>query len=205
MNKSMLKREARPTPVLRGFGYVFTLAVLMFGAPAVQATPADPQGVFDSLIAGIPVTPVDAFQFQANSNGGGVFNFQNVSGNDWIGMDFFVTLASNTPIACGPGPFFFTCEVTSTPTDTRDMALYDIGFDEPRGSGITNQAGFSFNLNDPVKGQPNLDPNGAGGWDANTVFNVVATSATPEPGSWLLFASGIALIGSILRFRSLQS
>lgn len=179
----------------------FTLAMLASGALALEAAPVDPQGVFDTQIAGIPVTPVDPFSFSANANGGGVFNFQNVSGNNWVGMDFFVTLPENTPIACGPGPFFVTCEVTSTPIGTTGMATYDIGFNQPRNGGILNSGIFSFNLNDPLSSGPNLNPNGSGGWGASTMINVAETDAVPEPASLWLLGGGIALLASVRRLR----
>lgn len=208
MKKSMLERKARPTPVLRGFGYVLTLALAMLslGAPAMQANPADPQGVFDNQIGNIPIVPVDAFAFNADASGGGAFNFRNISGSDWIGLDFFVTLPENTPITCGPGPFFSACEVTPSSSDAIEigpnaplMVQYDIGFSG--GNGIADQEVFAFNLNDPINGQPNDEQNGSGGWGSGTPFTVIPTS-TPEPGSLLLFASGIALIGTFGRFRS---
>ena len=178
----------------------FTLA-LALRTLALEAAPVDPQGVFDTQITGIPVIGVDPFSFSANANGGGVFNFQNISGNQWVGMDFFVTLPENTPIACGPGPFFVTCEVTSTPIGTSGMASYDIGFDQPRNGGILSNGIFSFNLNDALRTGPNLDPNGSGGWGPGTVINVQQTDAIPEPSSLWLLGGGIALLASILRLR----
>ncbi len=186
--------------------------LITFGATALQAVPADPQGVFDNAIAGLPVTPVVDFPMFANQNGGGVYNFQNMSGNDWVGMDFFVTLPNNTPITCGGGPFFQGCEVSSTPNDISLIArqetgfsVYDIGFFDAVDTGIAAGTIFSINLNDPIDGQPNLDPNGAGGWGSNNSFLVVPTAGAPEPSSWLLLASGIALIGTFRRVRSHKS
>lgn len=177
--------------------FVFTVATLLFSAIA-RATPADPQVIFDTIIPGVPVTPVDAFSFHANGNGGGVFNFENVSGNDWVGMDFFVSLPPGTEIGCGPAPFFAVCEVTST-NMPNGMAMYDIGFDEPLTGGISDTEGFGLDMNNPIDNHPNLDPNGVGGWGAFASLEVVATTTAPEPASFLLLGSGIVAIGAFRR------
>jgi PEP-CTERM motif len=177
--------------------FASALIVLTFAAVA-QATPIDPHIVFGSAVASIPLTPVDAFSWQANTKGGGVFNFQNLTGNNWVGVDVFVTLPSDTVIACGPGPFFVTCEVTSKPSATPGMSVFDVGFDEPQDGGITNEAVFSVNMNDPIDDHPNLDPNGKGGWGANTMLTA-ETTVTPEPASFLMLGGGIVLIGAVRR------
>ena len=175
------------------------LIVLTFAAGA-QATPIDPHIKFGTAVAGVPTTPVDAFSWQANSNGGGVFNFQNLTGNSWVGVDVFVTLPSDTPINCEPAPFFRACEFSSKPSSTPGMSVFDIGFNEPEDGGIKNKAVFSVNMNDPIDDHPNLDPNGKGGWGANTMLTA-ETTVTPEPASFLLLGSGVVLIGAMRRLR----
>jgi hypothetical protein len=177
--------------------FASALIVLTFAASA-QAAPMDPHIRFGAAVAGIPVTPVDAFSWEANSNGGGVFNFRNLTGNSWVGVDVFVTLPSDTtPINCEAAPFFRECKSTSEPSST-GMSLFDIHFDEPQDGGITNETVFSVNMNDPIDDHPNLDPNGKGGWGANTMLTA-ETTITPEPASFLMLGGGIVLIGAVRR------
>ncbi len=181
----------------------FILAIVALGTTAVQADPVDPQGVFDNLVAGTPVMPESDFTFGADATGGGVLSFQNVSGTDWIAMDFTVTEPQGISITCNGGPFFGAC-ITSSTNTSPNMAQYRILFSRPINGGIPNQAEFSFNLNDLLPtGGPNFDPNGAGGWGAGADFTVVPTSGAPEPASWLLLTAGLPLIGLARRLSSL--
>lgn len=179
--------------------FASALIVLTFAASA-QATPIDPHIRFGAAVSGIPVTPVDAFSWQANSKGGGVFNFQNLTGNDWVGVDVHVTLPIGVTITCQTVAFFSACDFTAMASKTPGMLDYDIGFDEPETNGVTNKAVFSLNMNDLIDDHPNMDPNGKGGWGANTMLTA-ETTVTPEPASFLLLGSGMVLIGAMRRLR----
>src|SRR5579875_2470846 len=172
---------------------IFSLAAIMFGAATVNASPIDPQGVFQNLVAGTPVVPVTDFLFGADASGGGVFSFQNVSGNDWVAMDFFVTEPPSISITCGGGPFFDTCNSTFD----GPSGQWDIHFGDPINGGLPAGTEFSFNLNDP---RSDDQPNGSGGWGAGADFNVVPTNGAPEPASWMLLAGGIGLAALWRRF-----
>lgn len=163
------------------------LAIVASGAVTLHATPADPQGVFDNVIVGVP-TPVTDFGFGSDLSGGGYLSFQNVSGNDWVGMQIFVDQPAGIAITCGGGPYFGSCTTSYNAT----TGLYDMLFTDPLNGGIPNNATFSFDLNNPGPYGPNRDPNGAGGWGNDADFNAVPANA-PEPASWLLFAAGLAL------------
>lgn len=180
--------------------FVSALMVLTFAA-AAQATAIDPHIRFGAAVAGVPITPVDAFSWQANSNGGGVFNFQNLTGNDWVGVNVLVTLPTGATIVCETVAFFAPgCSFHETASKIPGMSDYDIGFDEPETNGVTNKAVFSLNMNDPIDDHPNLGPNGKGGWGANTMLTA-ETTVTPEPASFLLLGSGVVLIGAMRRLR----
>ena len=188
--------------------FCLALAMLVSVPAAMKADVIDPQGVFDDLVEGIPILDVDAFNFSANENGGGVFNFRNVSGDNWIAFDFLVTLPQNSLVFCGPGPFFLVCSpIPGTPSN--GLVQYDIRFQNPRTTGgILNNMVFAFNLNDSLPdGGQNFDPNVVGGWGAENGFHVEPTAATtrtsdsPEPSSWALFATGICLVSAIFTRR----
>lgn len=180
--------------------YFLFLAVYVLGAMAAQAGSVDPQGVFDNYVKGTPVTPETDFVFGSDASGGGVFSFQNVSGNTWSGMDFFVSEPAGISITCGGGPFYSTCQTSSTPTPGNPQ--YEIKFTGPINGGIANLGVFSFNLNDllPTGGQ-NLNPNGAGGWGNDADFTVVPTFATPEPAPFLLVALPLAMLAILSKLR----
>jgi hypothetical protein len=187
--------------------FALTLMVFTFAATAAQATPTDPHIRFGAAVAGVPITSVDAFNFHANGKGGGVFNFENVSPNDWVGVDLFITLKKNSTIGCEPVVFFAACEFTAMPGKTPAAAVYDIDFDEPTTVGITNGTVFSINLNDLVNNKPNKDPKGSGGWGADAMLMAVTTvaPAIPEPASLVLLGSGMLLIGTIAGLRRRRS
>ncbi len=70
------------------------------------------------------------------------------------------------------------------------MANYDIGFDGPIAGGITPGEDFLHQFERPGKAV-----DGSGGWGANNTFTAVAN--LPEPATWPLLASGIALLAGL--------
>jgi hypothetical protein len=152
------------------------------------------------LIKGDPPNPTiitsDSFSLSANALGGGVFTFQNESGNLWQSLEFTATLPLFTTITCGPGPFT-TCTIAQSPVG--DNVLYDILFGPaPNGAGIKEGEIFSINLNDQGE-----DPDGVGSWGAGTTLAAEANTVTaaPEPSSFILFGSGALAMAAIARRR----
>jgi hypothetical protein len=109
----------------------------MLTCAAAQATPADPHVIFDTAVAGLPVRPADGFSIPVNAKGGGVFNFQNVSRNDWVGVDLFVTLPLDVLITCKTHAFYSACGFTVSQSKTPGLFDYEISFDEPTSVGVT--------------------------------------------------------------------
>lgn len=134
----------------------------------------------------ITVITNDRFTFGADDSGGGVFSFQNETGEAWFELDILVTLPpSVTAITCG-SPAFVVC--TATPPSS-GMPQWDIEFGpNPRG-GIPNGGLFSINLNNNAV--INMDPNGVGDWGADRQFSATANADSPEPASWLLMGAGL--------------
>ena len=168
------------------------LAVLIGFAPALLEARNPTILIEDPPPPAIPVTS-NTFAFGADASGGGVFAFQNASGNDWGSMLVTATLPNLTPITCGPGPFL-TCTVSEKPV--LDGYLYDILFGPAPGGGITAGTIFTVNLNDD-----GTDPNGSGSWPVGQDFDA-KTTVVPEPGSVLLLMSGGLLVAGLCRRRA---
>jgi hypothetical protein len=144
----------------------------------------------------ITVIANKSFTFGADAAGGGVFSFQNETGESWLQLDVLVSLPSGvTAITCG-SIAFVTCTVTP-PHDS--VSIWDITFGPNPNGGIPNGATFSINLNN--NGVVNQDPNGAGDWGPDKQFSAVADA--PEPASWMLIGIGtLGLAGYCFRRRA---
>ncbi len=169
---------------------------------ALQANPIDPVFEMGDPPSGTPLTS-NFFTFGTNQAGGGILAFVNESGELWTSLNFRVTLPINSAITCIPAPFFSSCQfsiVNVLPGGVN--ALFDLGVSNPTSlGGIANHEFFTINLNDFVNGQPNLDPNGAGGWGADNEFVAVANASVPEPATGALFLFGVLLAGMAGRRR----
>jgi hypothetical protein len=144
----------------------------------------------------ITVIANKSFTFGANAHGGGVFSFQNETGEAWLQLDILVSLPSDvTAITCGSFAFV-TCTVTPPQGSS---SKWDISFGPNPNGGIPNGATFSINLNNNAV--VNEDPNGAGDWGPEKMFDAVANA--PEPASWMLIGVGaLALAAYGLRRRA---
>lgn len=184
--------------------YIVGIAALSIAGMIAQADPIDPVMSMDDPPVGTPVGL--GFFFSSNANGGGFLQFNNASGVLWTTFDVFVTLQTGSPITCFSGPFFNSCTTTSS-SQGGTISQFDIHFSNvtletlqpQQGTGIAPGDSFSLNLNDLVDQVQPTDPNGIGGWGANNSFNASANGA-PEPASWLLLASGGAVLFGIRRY-----
>ncbi|HEY6990411.1 MAG TPA: PEP-CTERM sorting domain-containing protein [Bryobacteraceae bacterium] len=180
---------------------VIVISAFMAGA-ALQAAPIDPVFQMGDPSSGTPLTS-NFFTFGTNQAGGGILAFVNESGELWTSLNFQVTLPINSAITCIPAPFFSSCQFSIvTVLPGAGTALFSLGVSNPTSlGGIANHEFFTINLNDLVNGQPNLDPNGSGGWGANNEFTAVANASIPEPATDALFLLGMLLAGMISRRR----
>lgn len=170
---------------------LFCLAILST-IPLSRATPVDPQISVGDPSSGTALGS-GTFSFNADANGGGIFNFTNDSGNVWQTLDFFVTLPATDTIACG-STLYRLCDYTSTPTGN-GQARFDIGFEQPlENGGIGPGVSFSIDLNTV----PAVD---RGGWGADKSIEGVANFDLPEPASFILTAAGLLVCALGVAYR----
>jgi hypothetical protein len=178
------------------------IALLAIATVPTKADPIDPVLVMSDPDAGMPVLGT-SFMFSSNGTGGGFLSFVNQSQLDWKGLAIDVLQPVGTPIVCSGGPFFTNCLVSSIPQGS-SSSLFTLNFTlQAKAGGILNNEFFTINLNDFIGDTEPVDPNGNGGWGPFTSFSARvtdSTSATPEPGTWFLFALGIALVPALRRF-----
>ena len=171
---------------------VLAFFILGIAATAVRATPIDPRiivsGAGDATAVTTPV-----FTFMSDPSGGGVLSFINDTRSDWFSLDFFVALPQGSPIACS-SPLYSLCEFTSTNIPGTTQATFDIGFDNPVGKGLLPGETFTINLDNTGS-----VVDGSGNWGADNTFTAAVN--LPEPASWLLLASGMALLAGLCRYR----
>lgn len=178
------------------------LSAFLTGA-ALHADPIDPVFQMGDPSTGTPITS-NSFTFGTNQSGGGILAFVNESGELWTSLNFFVTLPINSAITCIPAPFFSSCQFSIVDVLAGGTtALFNLGVSNPTSlGGIANHEFFTINLNDFVDGQPNLDPDGSGGWGADNEFAAVAnaSASVPEPATYALFLLGVLLAGTAARW-----
>lgn len=176
------------------------LALLLGCAPALVVAKNPTILVKDPPPPGTPITS-NTFAFGADPNGGGIFSFQNLSGNNWTTIDVTATLPDLTPITCGPGPFV-TCTVSEQ--QVSNGWFYNILFGPTSKGGIPNKGTFEVDLNDSGS-----NPDGSGSWPVNQDFgghaNVTHVNPSPEPASVALLLSGGLLLGVWQRKRFLAN
>jgi len=129
------------------------------------------------------------FKIHLNGKGGGIKNCQNTSGVDWVGLELLANIPLGDTVTCvtmSPS-IFDNCntEILSTSGQKEKVEIVLSGGLIPAGSL------FFINLNT----SGSSDPNGAGGWVEfeGGNLNAKAITATPEPSSVGLLASGISL------------
>jgi hypothetical protein len=150
----------------------------------------------------IPITgPV--FNFSANLNGGGIFEFQNATGGVLTSIKFVADIPNGG--ACPP-PNFNSYNVsviglTNTGFSTAGTSIgcpNDHFVLEIFGTDLANLTGvFTVNLNDDSI----PDPDGAGGW-RGAMFSNEITTTVPEPATYGLIGAGLAGLAIVRRRRS---
>lgn len=181
-----------------------TLGAILCGSSSFAAT---------FQLVGSDPTPVpitgSTFSFDANSLGGGVFEFQNASGGVLTSLRFQADIPNP---GCSPAPAFVLDGVTVTGITNTGFASAVTtgcpltGFDrfvlQIFGTALQNQTGvFTVDLNDDSGTD---DPNGAGGWLGAKFTNTVTStvSAVPEPATFALIGAGLAALAIVRRRRS---
>ncbi len=172
---------------MRAPRHVFCCLAILSTIPLCQATPSDPQVSIGDPATGTLLNSGN-WAFQADANGGGMFNFTNNTRQTWQTLDFFATLPSGDTISCS-STVFTVCSFTET-NSGRGSSVFDVGFEDPAtGPGISPGGSFTVDL-DTVAG---ID---RGGWEPNNTIRGVANFELPEPGSWTLAALGFLVLGA---------
>lgn len=145
-----------------------------------------------TLTFGVPVDPA----------GGGITNFDNASGKDWVGLIVTVQFPSPSAamaagVSCSNGDvlsnIFSSCRSTLhgsilTITLTKGLISFCASSDCPHNSE------FFVDLNDPNS----QGPNGMGGWNGSIIE---ARAIVPEPETFLLELSGLGAICGVWSLR----
>ena len=150
------------------------------------------------IIVGHGADPVDCgltFTIVVNVKGGGHKPCRNVSGVDWTGLDFFVTLPAGDVVtpAC-PNSAFIGCNVITSQSDGTETV--EIMFFDGVIGHMKNNSLFFVSLNDNSS-----DTDGSGSWPRGTV--ITGHAVVPEPATFLLFASGAGVFCLRRRLRPL--
>lgn len=151
-------------------------------------------------------TPITTLQFgvPVDSAGGGIENFSNASGKDWVGLIVTVLFpnanaAMAAGVSCSNGDvlsnIFSSCSsvlvgkiLTITLTD--GLISFCAGSPSP----CHDKSEFFVDLNDP-----NSD---GGGWKGDTIeAEAIPATVVPEPDTFLLEFSGLGAVCWILRKR----
>lgn len=154
----------------------------------------------------IPITgPV--FNFTANLNGGGIFEFQNATGGILTSITFIADIP-NGGAGCPtyPAANTYAVSVIGLLNSGFDTSETTIGCPEDHfvlkifGTSLPDVDGvFTVNLND----RSTDDPDGAGGWKGATFRNsITSTGIVPEPGTYALMGVGLAGLVILRRRRS---
>jgi len=167
----------------------YLAAALFACAMAVQAAVIDPRIIITPDAP--PPTPVVNATFEIIPvNGGGVFSYINDTGLTWAGIDFDTVLPGDETFTCQAPKLYLGCEATASPLTSfaassvlsAPLVQWDIGFFNPS-PGVTPGQDITIDLNDVGSS--------GGSWGTSPITALITFA--PEPASWVLLGSGIAL------------
>ena len=177
---------------------LFLGALVLSSALIVRAdgiSPIDPTIIIGRGTGSAPITALQ-FPVPIGSNGGGIFYFDNATGQNWIGLTLTVTFkdanaAMAAAVSCSNGSIL--SDVFSACSSKRQGKILTISL---TGGQITPCVGescsltseFFVDLNDGATLHNHGKANGKGGWKGDTIQ---AQAITPEPATLLLLLSGL--------------
>lgn len=163
--------------------------------PAPPADPSYPLYLIAGTSFNVSFTPCIAGELPSGMTADGCFAGRNVSGQDWVGLDLSFPsggVLAGQPASCAPAPSDNIFSATDCPVNPANGS-YDLGFSQ----GDIFNGDYFFITEDGV-----VPPS-----DFPTI-SVIATVATPEPGSIVLLSTGALLFGCLLfgeRSRTLRA
>ena len=180
------------------------LVVLLSSALVIHAdsiSPSDPQiivgrGRLDSTM--ITKSP---FGVPVDSSGGGIFNFDNATGNEWTGLMLTITFpnavdAKAAAVSCSNGDILsniYTDCSSDRQGRTLTITLTGGGIDSCSGGSCPLDTQFFIDLNTGDSLNAHGNPNGVGGWNNKDGKDTIEVQSltTPEPGTLALLLTGL--------------
>jgi hypothetical protein len=179
----------------RGF---LACALFILSAGVVRAdgiSPNDPKIIVGRETGSMSIT-ASPFTVPVNSSGGGIFNFDNATVHDWIGMILTVTFpngaeAMAAAVSCSNDVLTDIYSSCSSERHGRTVTItLTGGVITPCSEGTCSlDSKFFVDLNDDATLHDHGKANGMGGWKGDIIEGRAIT--TPEPATLPLLISGL--------------